>query len=182
MVFTTPYILQASILSSNGYQMHLTHDPFAEEQAVAGRWRALTKRNLQRSFSDTQVLDTIVPVLINGLVSILVCAGISTGNNEATEMVVSGIRTRLNVVAALALKLNRIIGQDMTSSDLEASLVAPKVPYDMEVMKNAGDEASGLVLCTTDLGLTSCVKQPDRTRKVTFVKPVVVLESYFTRY
>jgi hypothetical protein len=83
-------------------------------------------------------------------------------------------------MAESALKLKKIVGQAITFSDLEVALVSPGERYDMETMKRDYDvkksETNNLVvLCTTDLGLTSFFNL-DQKQKV-LLQPVAVLEN-----
>jgi hypothetical protein len=110
----------------------------------------------------------------------------------------------MNVVGRYALQLNKALGEEITSGDVEAIYVPPDVEFDEvtmeETFKSSTDAVSSSppkakpaengkrkgvdrqpVLCTTDLGLHRSVKASMngqiQWQETILVKPKVVLES-----
>jgi hypothetical protein len=94
---------------------------------------------LQRSFTSAQVAEAVSSVLKRGLASILVCANLCMTRVDAEEKVASKIGARLKSIAEAALKLNKIVGQAVTPSDLKVALVSPGERYHMETMESDYD-------------------------------------------
>ena len=156
--------------------------PRIEGQAVAGRWRQLTRSHLQ-SRLPKQPQD-LQPSLVETAANITVLANYAT----VAEVVVPQIRKRfgrrINTIIRLAQSLNKKAGEGVTSCDLEFLHVAPNTAYNPSDMEDGfkvgfGTEAES-VICTTDLGLLRSEKSSEaegQRRVSVLVKPKVVLPS-----
>jgi len=97
---------------------------------------------------------------------------------------------RIEIVVKGVLRLNKAIGEGITSCDLEATYVAPDIAFDPSTMDDTfgNDLSKGKgnpeqILCTTDLGL----HRIERVRKsesqeiiwqeTSILKPKIVLQS-----
>ncbi|EGO26438.1 hypothetical protein SERLADRAFT_463507 [Serpula lacrymans var. lacrymans S7.9] len=159
-----------------------------EAQAVSGRWRALTRAHLQQlQREEPETLETLASSITNGLVDILVTAGCSAPINKIQEKLKTAFNTKIAVMVDLAIRLNRAIGEDITSGNMEVVAVSSAMPYDPAKMDNAyedgqpQDSASIRVLCPTDLGLQRLSKVSmtgeDEWDTKMLLKPKVAIES-----
>ncbi|KAJ2935087.1 hypothetical protein H1R20_g2031, partial [Candolleomyces eurysporus] len=124
-----------------------------EDQAVAGRWRSLTKAHLP--FSTTGWGHS----LMLAIRSIMAVAGWSTRSTE--EM--AQIEKRLTSIFTPLLELRKATGEDVTSEDLEISFIKPGQTFDPAYMEDAyADSRSSsknkksspeVVISTSGLGL-----------------------------
>ncbi|KII95452.1 hypothetical protein PLICRDRAFT_97623 [Plicaturopsis crispa FD-325 SS-3] len=126
-----------------------------ETQAVAGQWRALTRAYLQQMLGgDVAVHSRITSDIDNALASILTVAGFAEDSDTTVHPAAN--RKKLSSVVDLALQLNRRIGEDIASTDLETVIVPADREFDPTVMDNtltAVTASGATVLCTTDLGV-----------------------------
>ncbi|KAI5980574.1 hypothetical protein EDD15DRAFT_2393142 [Pisolithus albus] len=115
-----------------------------EAQAISGRWRALTRSNIPRKQP----------------------AGCNASQAELVTALSSKFSDKISFLVTLAVRVNKIVGEDVTSGDLEVLATS------MEDVYNEASSGTGArVLCTTDLGLRK------RVRLTTLLKPKVALES-----
>jgi len=120
---------------------------------------------------------------------IALTAGIKGSLNGVFERIMTRFGERIGVVMKTAQRLNKTIGEGVTSCDLEALYIAPDVLYAEVTMDDAlgstptsdtvaaGGEA---ILCTTDLGLVRAEKVSGSIgewRESVLLKPKVVLHS-----
>lgn len=87
---------------------------------------------------------------------------------------------RLEAFFATARKLNRMIGENVVSEDLEVSVIRGGVMFDGEYMENAYARAGAksvkrAVVCTTDLGL--CKRHGPNGVEGVLLKPKVALRD-----
>jgi len=162
----------------------------AEDQAISGRWRALTRTHVQSMLhGDSDVSLDLVPHIADTLVDVLLVAGLKSTHEQIHEVVMSTFGEKLTIVVRAALALNWVIGKDITSADLEPITVLWETEFDPALMEdvNGSDSGGGLkvgvehVLCTTDLGLQRVVKSKEEGEPVwqtnMLLKPKVALES-----
>lgn len=98
---------------------------------------------------------------------------------DAKDRIMMDAGRKINFLTALAYKLNGIIGEDITSSELRVTLVDyENAKFEKTSMSSEYDEGKPgeAVICTTELGLG--------TRKgveeyMLLLKPRVALEGFF---
>ncbi|RXW25680.1 hypothetical protein EST38_g187 [Candolleomyces aberdarensis] len=123
--------------SKSGTSKHFDHDRFIselydsirdhEDQAVAGRWRSLTKAHLP---SSTTGWDHSLMLAICSSMSV---AGWATRSTEE----VAHIEKRLSSIFKPLIDLRKATGEDVTSADLEISIVQPGHTFDPAYMEDA---------------------------------------------
>ncbi|EAU92050.1 hypothetical protein CC1G_06037 [Coprinopsis cinerea okayama7 len=180
----------------------------AEEQSVSGRWRALTRYHVQRmmrgntpSHSPSPGVDDLVIYMADALVNVLLISGLNrrspvTGHplythSQLHSQVTSTFSNQLNHILSYAKKLNKAVGERVTSCDLEALYIAPDVIFNGTTMEDASADGGKSpnttptknpekVLCTTDLGLVRAEKVPatrGEWHESVLLKPKVILVS-----
>lgn len=157
--------------------------PRIEGQAVAGRWRQLTRSHLQ-SLLPKQPQD-LQPSLVETAANITVLANYATVPEAVVPQITKRFGRRINRITSLAQGLNKKAGEGVTSCDFEFLHIAPNTPYnpsDMEDGLGFGTKRlrydAESVICTTDLGVLRSEKSSDGQWKVSvLVKPRVVLPS-----
>ncbi|KAF6743402.1 hypothetical protein DFP72DRAFT_933537 [Ephemerocybe angulata] len=153
-----------------------------EDQAVAGRWRSLTRAHLPYSTSGWD------HNLMLGIVSILGIAGWSTRTQDDLVQ----IENRLSSIFKPLLELRKATGEDVTSADLEISVVRPGTQFDPTYMEDAYADgrssskskksAPEEVISTSGLGLKRIVVKRLKTGGIqrqaeALSMPKVVLEK-----
>lgn len=159
-----------------------------EAQAISGRWRALTRGNMPRKQRDEPQLTSLLTTkILSGLVDILLAAGCNASQAELVTALSSKFGDKISFLVTLAVRVNKIVGEDVTSGDLEVLAVPPASLFDPASMEDVYNEASSgtgaRVLCTTDLGLRKRVRvfmtgeKEKQWALTTLLKPKVALES-----
>ncbi|KZP28390.1 hypothetical protein FIBSPDRAFT_729036 [Athelia psychrophila] len=158
----------------------------SEDQAVAGRWRALSRSHLRHLGSvGKDILSDIRKYVCGGLGDILIRAKCQLSPLGAVEALTSKFGDRIYAIIDAALNINRILGEEITSGDFEIVTCPGGVTFDPTWMEDAAynsfyDEKS-IVLCTTEMGLkreSREVKGGEMAKEFTLLlKPKVALES-----
>jgi hypothetical protein len=140
---------------------------FAEEQAVAGRWCALTISQMRRT-GNNDVEELFVQMIVYHLLNILVTAGWAGSIEQVRTAIVTKFQDRLMVVAKQAIRLRKTIGEDIISSDYEVLYVNQGDEFNSAIMDDAyaeepsnsqlGRRISVGVLCS-ELGLRRITKE-----------------------
>ncbi|RXW13257.1 hypothetical protein EST38_g12597 [Candolleomyces aberdarensis] len=153
-----------------------------EDQAVAGRWRSLTKVHLPFS---TNGWDHFLLIFICSIMSV---AGWATRSDD--EM--AQVEERLGSIFKLLLDLRKATGEDVTSADLEISIISPGQVFNPSHMEDAYTDGRGsskskksapeTVVITSGLGLQRLVVKRLKTGRVQrqaeiLSMPKVVLEK-----
>ncbi|TFK45168.1 hypothetical protein BDQ12DRAFT_674251 [Crucibulum laeve] len=153
----------------------------SEEQAISGRWRALTRIHLQRMLAHEPDLSIY---MVDAFVHVLITAGLRDSAAVLHERIMSEFLDRILLILRAAVRLNKIIGEGITSCDLEVFYVAPDILFNPPTMDDAyGSPAASeyeAVLCTTDLGLVRAERRPGKDaewNESVLLKPKVVLPS-----
>ncbi|KAH9485813.1 hypothetical protein JR316_0002728 [Psilocybe cubensis] len=157
----------------------------SEEQAVSGRWRQLTRTHLQRMLSQDPDLTS---EMADAFASIFVTAGYNKSLMTVHDWILNRFSGQISTVMNLAKRLNKQIGEGVTSCDLEALYIAPDVPYNATTMEDALRTTSArklenghdMILCTTDLGLVRAEKISGTTgdwHESVLLRPKVILSS-----
>ncbi|KAG1869952.1 hypothetical protein F4604DRAFT_1583884 [Suillus subluteus] len=153
-----------------------------ESQEVSGRWRALTRSHAQRVAPD--VHSTMVAHINETLVNVMISAGCTKDFKDAYREFTIKFGERVSNIVRMAVRLNRAMGEEVTSADLWPIHAAAGERFDTESMKDFDEWSgaqSGVVLCTTALGLQMSEKvghEEDAVYKtLILVKPKVALEA-----
>ncbi|KAF9218709.1 hypothetical protein BS17DRAFT_719808 [Gyrodon lividus] len=164
-----------------------------EAQAISGRWRALTRAHVPHTqFDELQLTFKIATKMISDLSDILLTAGCTTSKSDIASGLSSKFREKISFLVSLAIRVNKIIGEDVTSGDLEVLVVPPGTAFDGTMMEDSYEDGSSQrarggrvpkVLCATDLGLrkktrVGMVGEKEKQWEITvLLKPKVALES-----
>lgn len=159
--------------------------PFsAEEQAVSGRWRALTRAHAQRM---TDHEPDLAMYFLDAFVNILLTAGVNKSHAGLQGEVETRFGERVAVIVKGAQRLRKAIGEEVTSCDFEILYAAIDAPFDPSRMDDAfaGDYTKGrddpeLILCTTDLGLARFARIAGKAGEwdeAVLLRPKIVLRS-----
>ena len=159
--------------------------------AVSGRWRALT-RTLVRSILHGQTEDVssrLIPTVFNAIADALLVAGCQGTKDQIRDKLTARFSMKVSVLATMALRLNEVVGEEITSCELKAISMPYGVPFSTRTMDDGYDDGrwhglaseSPQVLCTTELGLLKEVKRYNDGKagwhRVVLAKPKVALES-----
>ncbi|KAG6331425.1 hypothetical protein ID866_7666 [Astraeus odoratus] len=163
-----------------------------EAQAIFGRWRALTRANIPQvaQLDELQLASLLTAKIFSGLADILLVAGCNASQSELVAALSAKFNEKVSFLVSLSMRINKIIGEDVTSGDLEILTVPPAATFDSSAMEDVYNEGTpgrpGVgtkVLCTTDLGLRKRVRVAvtgDKEKHwaiTTLLKPKVALES-----
>ncbi|KAG9312277.1 hypothetical protein JVU11DRAFT_7582 [Chiua virens] len=157
-----------------------------ETQAVGGRWRALTRAHAQKvALQEADLHSTMVSHISDTLVIILVAAGCTKSYEDTYRTFTQKFGERVSNIVKMATRLNKAMGEEVTSADLWPINAASGDKFDKMLMDNfessGHDSGENVVLCTTALGLQRSEKvvQGDVTdyKNTTLLKPKVALES-----
>ncbi|KZP20067.1 hypothetical protein FIBSPDRAFT_1045132 [Athelia psychrophila] len=159
----------------------------SEDQAVAGRWRALSRSHLRHlSAGGKDVLPHIRNFVCAGLADVLISAKCQLSPPGVVEALTGRFRDNIYAIIDAALNINRILGEEITSGDFEIVTCQAGATFDPGSMEDtASDDPSygkkSIVLCTTEMGLIKEwreVKGGQRAKETTvLLKPKVALES-----
>lgn len=137
-----------------------------EPQATSSRWRAITLthlRVLNPRLEEAAILDFITQIL-RAWADVLVLCGCAP-----SELTVDVLRSRYGAqtqrVVRSACALARVLHEDIMSTNFEVTLAEQGRDFDTSCMANAFGtfgEASGAVLCSTELGLRCSTKKNAR--------------------
>ncbi|EDR06452.1 uncharacterized protein LACBIDRAFT_300147 [Laccaria bicolor S238N-H82] len=159
----------------------------SEEQAVAGRWRALTQAQLRPSRS-------YGPHIAEDLVTILKVCGLSTSSSKY-QIIIQDIKHRMSTLEKAALQLKVALKEGVTSVDIEAFYISTRAQFDPTNMDDAyGDSRKEArnrrgdgerIMCTTDMGLRRVLTKRSADGQAqsyydVILKPKVVLASSLT--
>ncbi|KAL6310514.1 hypothetical protein BKA93DRAFT_721293 [Sparassis latifolia] len=183
----------AGIISAWDFQ-HQSNSIFAgiykqmlksETQNIAGRWRALTRQYSKlRLYNGRDLSPGFIHQLADLLCNIMVLAGARIDTEQTLQLASENFQN----IVHLALDIQRIIGEDITSCDLEILLVPGEEFFDPENMEDVyggeilDDDGLPPVFCTSHLGLRRHEKAEadvgDDIHSTILLKPKVVLEAF----
>ena len=123
--------------------------------------------------------------MAHGFASIALTAGVKDSFDAIFERIMANFGERIGVVMKTAQRLNKGVGEGVTSCDLEAFYIAPNVLYSADTMADALGPTTTVntgetILCTTDLGLVRAEKVSGSIgdwHESVLLKPKVVLQS-----
>lgn len=156
---------------------------------MGGRWRALTRAHAQKvALQETDLHATMVAHISDTLVIILVAAGITKSCDEAYRMFTQKFGERISNIVKMASRLNKAIGEEVTSADLWPTNATSGDRFDTATMDNFEAQGEGsegkTILCTTALGLQRSEKVVQDNvvvfKTTSLLKPKVALESVAT--
>jgi hypothetical protein len=122
----------------------------------------------------------------DSLADVILSAGIHNKHDQMSETIIRMAGDRISAVVELALKLNKMLGEEVTAADIETTWAHAQDIYDPKWMEDdygnwkTYDARRDLkVLCTTDLGLRRLVKADNEAGWVdtVLIKPKVILEE-----
>ena len=147
-------------------------------------------RTLVRSAINDQTVDVagsrLIPLVSEVIVDALLSAGCQSTRTQVRERLTKRFNKKMSVITMMALRLNQIIGEEVTSCELEVVSIPYGVAFNPKTMDDAYDDGkwhglaseSPQVLCTTELGLQKEVKGYDgEWEKAVLTKPKVSLDS-----
>ncbi|TFK33570.1 hypothetical protein BDQ12DRAFT_657855 [Crucibulum laeve] len=161
----------------------------SEEQAISGRWRAITNRKTRSSMSRS-------PGILDGLLSYILDLQLIAGwrVNEADKLASVGtLKERLTPIVKSVFEVKSAIGEGITSADMDPLIIPPGEPFNPTTMENAYEEhrqkiseeesRRGIIVgCTTEMGLRMAVmrKLTNGTlqpHSETILKPKIITEA-----
>ncbi|KAL4079083.1 hypothetical protein J3A83DRAFT_4086424 [Scleroderma citrinum] len=157
-----------------------------ETQAIGGRWRALTRVHAQKIALQQQddLHSTMVTHISDTLVVIMVAAGCTKNYDDAYRHFTQKFGERVSNVVKMAVRLNKVMGEEVSSADLWPTHAAAGDKFDevtMEDFEGQDNQAGKLVLCTTALGLYRSEKvivgDSAEFKNAVLKRPKVALES-----
>jgi len=159
-----------------------------EDQAVFGRWRALTHVHYDHiQPGDPKVADVIEKVTdsVVRLLFPVMQASNWKGQVEAfgSLMEQKEWKSRVSVIVQQTIKIRRAIRVEITSGDLEVTCIRGGKLFDSWLMRAIDERAERSskkeeVLCTNELGLTRRSKDSSGlTQRVIVLRPKVVCAS-----
>ncbi|TFY65074.1 hypothetical protein EVJ58_g2218 [Rhodofomes roseus] len=153
----------------------------AENQSVAGQWRALTRKFAQVLRLGSQQLED----QCNKGLSEMFWDSVALARMRPSPD--SDPKEAIQILARKALKIRHLIGEAMKSSEYEILLPQPGATFMAEDMEDVYSPKEGrrtgsesYVLCCVALGLRRVEKVGEGLRSVTLVKPEVGLQTLLT--
>jgi len=148
----------------------------------------MTRNHLQRMLQQPLELSSD---MAGTLAQILLTAGKKDAVADLHHVIMQVYAERIQHVMDLAKKLNKTIGEHITSCDLEALYISPDVMFDPNTMEDGLDNTPTrteppqstqheLVLGTTELGLVRAEKVPGTLgewHESVLLRPKVILPS-----
>ncbi|KAI6046242.1 hypothetical protein EDC04DRAFT_2558036 [Pisolithus marmoratus] len=133
-----------------------------ETQAISGRWRALTRRHAQKLVLQQDDLhSTLVTRISDTLITIMVAAGCTKSYEDVYREFTQKFGERVSNIVKMAVRLNKVIGEEVTSADLWPTHGTTGEKFNSETMEDLEDQSDQTekpVLCTTALGLSRSEK------------------------
>ena len=158
-----------------------------EPPEISGRWRALTHRYTQKVFYKGPAPESsLTDYLVERLTSCVLCAALDRDHAQIKQTILQKAGVGLHEVATLALKLNKIIGEEVTTSMLSPIVIVGGKVFDARSMEDAFSDRGAKtkvkesvpVMCTTSMGLIRNVKRDDgKLDRAVLLRPKVALES-----
>ncbi|KAJ7578244.1 hypothetical protein C8J56DRAFT_719552, partial [Mycena floridula] len=164
---------------SLGTQLGLVYAELStkEDQTVSGRWRSLARKYAKNHSSDEDQIAELVPELFTTVGAVLNVGGWNLRRSKARRYLTNKCTNGFNEVVQLVVKLDRAMGEEVTSKDYHVITVKPGAEFNAENHVDAfaaeQDGRIGKVLCTCDLGLLSIIRGVPMKRTL-LLKPNVV--------
>ncbi|KAH8818666.1 hypothetical protein DL96DRAFT_1820094 [Flagelloscypha sp. PMI_526] len=147
---------------------------------IAGTWRSLTRARVTLADSFDFIHNGLVEQFTTVIAEVLLLAGWSKSPSLARKTLLADHKPRIADICSAALKLNKMIGEQITSVDLDIHHIAGEEMFNPSFMtdmyeENEGDKAH-VVLGTTELGMIQRERQGTSAR---LMLPKVVLLATF---
>ncbi|KAH9912669.1 uncharacterized protein B0H18DRAFT_1126908 [Fomitopsis serialis] len=155
----------------------------SEPQAVAGRWRTLTRKYATSSSTAAKDQETWhVQCLMEDATTILTASRVTSWDE-------SDLRGNFEIIVKAAMQLRRMVGEDVAGSEYEVFVEEQKKPFRPEVMvdehaprRKRQDRVGRPVICALTLGLRRTERDNrsgsrGRLEVKTLVKPQVILDT-----
>ncbi|KAH8818667.1 hypothetical protein DL96DRAFT_1749744 [Flagelloscypha sp. PMI_526] len=150
---------------------------------IAGTWRSLTRTHISQAAPFARVQSSLVERFTSTLAEVLDLAGWSKAPLDMRNTVLADCKLRITVICSAALKLNKMLGEQITSVDLETYHIRGGEAFDRSLMHDMFEENLGekgcMVLGTTNLGIKQRERRGDEVIEVGLVQPKVVLLATF---
>ncbi|KAJ7511444.1 hypothetical protein B0H11DRAFT_2269152 [Mycena galericulata] len=149
----------------------------SEDPRDAARWRAMARKQLIRHASQTDLASSLSRYIKDVLI-------LSDGEPASRKQMETHSGGRIAAVVQIVVELNREIGVNIISDDLEATFVFPGTPFEPKTMESMWPEddlegiGSGqpeIVVCTTAVGLQRRSRRGDGGATVAKTKVLRVL-------
>ncbi|KAK2464375.1 hypothetical protein APHAL10511_003522 [Amanita phalloides] len=160
------------------------HMRISDDQAIYGRWRAMTRKHARQMTSDNANLTMF---FLDAFVMILITAGLKQEPSYIADMIQTRFADDIDRIIKKSQELKKVLGEDVTSCELEMLYFEPDYEFSEATMedtfqdqsvKENGQTSEG-VLCTTDLGLIrqEKIKDTGDWKETVLLKPKIVLQS-----
>ncbi|ETW80439.1 hypothetical protein HETIRDRAFT_452034 [Heterobasidion irregulare TC 32-1] len=159
----------------------------AEPPEISGRWRALTHRYTQKAFYKGPAPEiSLTDYLVEKLTLCVLCAALDRDHAQIKQTIFQKAGDGLHEVATFALKLNKIIGEEVTASMLSPMVIKGGDVFDARSMEDTFSDRGAKtkvkesvpVMCTTSMGLIRDVIRDDgKLDRAVLLRPKVTLES-----
>ncbi|KAH8818658.1 hypothetical protein DL96DRAFT_1684305 [Flagelloscypha sp. PMI_526] len=151
---------------------------------VAGSWRAITRSAVHTAATFTPEQYSVIDLFATHLAPVLRVAGWAKSANEAYDTLMTEHHDKLNVIALASFKLNKLLGEQIISTDLDLVYIRGGEPFSSESMTDGFEASDGsqVVLGTTDLGLVQKkwpVEKGVESEEIILLKPKVALAGSF---
>jgi hypothetical protein len=133
------------------------------------------------------VSSRLIPSLSEAIVDALVAAGCKSTRTQVHDQLAARFNQKMTIIARMALHLNEVIGEEITSCELKAISMPYGAAFNWRTMEDGYDDGrwhavpaseSPKVLCTTELGLQKELKGYNgEWQREVLTKPKVALES-----
>ncbi|EED83895.1 predicted protein [Postia placenta Mad-698-R] len=153
-----------------------------QSQAVAGRWRALTRAHA-KTLRDHDAGAELHKNLTVYVAHILALAGAQGSPEDILGLVQARHSDRLRSFVNACLHIHKAIGEELTSADFETVAGACGARFEADCMKDewggsTEENEEGTVLCTTAMGLRRVEKRDGgEINSIMLLKPGVALDS-----
>ncbi|KAF8654167.1 hypothetical protein AX16_003696 [Volvariella volvacea WC 439] len=145
----------------------------SEDQSVSGRWRALTRRYARDLSSGEAILGTH---LRDAFVDILLVAGSTASSSQIQDTIATKFLADIDAVVQAVQHVNRALGEEITSCDLQVVCIASGKEYNTSTMTaDIAAQDGQVVVGTMDLGLLRQEKQGSELKDSLLLKPKVLL-------
>ncbi|KAJ7124053.1 hypothetical protein C8R43DRAFT_1135644 [Mycena crocata] len=155
----------------------------AEDQATAGKWRAVTRAQTGSSNEDSLLTSSLLECLFH----VVVAAGWRIqGASDGRAFIRSHFGEQMFAIVKYSLQIRKSIGEEMVSEDLEVAYIQPNRTFNAKTMDDtdagtrAGNRvrpaAMSVVACTSDIGLQRKKLVGEVDAKDVLLRPKVLLE------
>ena len=109
-----------------------------EGQTAAGRWRAQTRKHIQKLLDPNPdgIRKRFILHISDSLSDVILCAGIHNKHDQMSETIIRMAGDRISAVVEMALKLNRMLGEEITTAYIETTWAHPRDAYDPKWMED----------------------------------------------